>query len=79
MGAVLQAEIGNGPVPTLTTNSTSAKGAARSWIKVDDFVQEVSNARVYDGVHYRNSTEVGTLMGKQVGDLAAAKYLRPFD
>lgn len=79
LGAVLQAEIGNGPVPTLTTNSTSAKGAARSWTRVDDFVQEVSNARVYDGVHYRNSTEVGTLMGKHVGSLAAAKYLRPFD
>jgi PAP2 superfamily len=79
VGAVLQAEIGGGSVPTLTTNSTTAKGAARSWTKVDDFVQEVSNARIYDGVHYRNSTEVGRIMGKQVGDLAAAKYLRPID
>ncbi len=44
---------------------------------IDDFVQEVANARIYDGVHYRNSTEVGTAMGKQIGELAAAKYLRP--
>ena len=28
-------------------------------------------ARIYDGVHYRNSTEVGTAMGKKIGELAA--------
>ena len=64
-------------MPTLTTTSSTAKGATRSWTKIDDFMQEVANARIYDGVHYRNSTEVGTAMGKQIGELAAAKYLRP--
>ena len=77
VGTVLQAEIGAGPIPTLTTTSSTAKGAARSWTKIDDFMQEVANARIYDGVHYRNSTEVGTAMGKQIGALAVAKYLRP--
>jgi len=77
VGTVLQADIGAGPTPTLTTTSPTAKGAARSWTKIDDFMQEVANARIYDGVHYRNSTEVGTAMGKQIGELAAAKYLRP--
>jgi hypothetical protein len=33
----------------------------------------VANARIYDGVHYRNSTEVGTAMGKQIGALAVSK------
>jgi hypothetical protein len=37
-------------------------------------VQEVSNARIYDGVHYRNSTEVGNRMGEQVGAVVAAAY-----
>ncbi len=77
VGTVLQAEIGTGPMPTLTTTSVTAKGAARSWTKIDDFMQEVANARIYDGVHYRNSTEVGTAMGKQIGELVVAKYLRP--
>jgi hypothetical protein len=76
IGTVLQAEIGNGPTPTLTTTSYTAKGAARSWKKVDEFMQEVSDARVYDGVHYRNSTVVGMTMGKQVGALAVGKFLR---
>lgn len=75
VGTVLKAEIGAGPMPTLTTTSPTAKGAARSWTRVDDFMQEVANARIYDGVHYRNSTEVGTAMGKQIGELAAARFL----
>jgi hypothetical protein len=77
VGTVLQAEIGAGPMPTLTTTSYTAKGAARSWARIDEFMQEVAQARIYDGVHYRNSTEVGTAMGKQIGELAAAKYLGP--
>jgi hypothetical protein len=41
---------------------------------VDDFTQEVSLARIYDGVHYRNSTEVGAAMGLKVGGLVAKSY-----
>ena len=66
VGAVLQAEIGTGAMPTLATTSYLVKGSARNWRTIDAFVQEVGNARVYDGVHFRNSTEVGTAMGKQV-------------
>ena len=75
IGTVLQTEIGNGPIPVLSTTSTTANNAKRTWVKIDDFIQEVSNARIYDGVHFRNSTEVGTEMGRQVGKIYAAKYL----
>ena len=75
VGTVLQAEIGTGAAPTLTTTSYLVKGPARTWTKIDDFVQEVANARVYDGVHFRNSTEVGMAMGKQIGALSVAKFL----
>jgi hypothetical protein len=77
VGTVLQAEIGTGPTPTLTTTSDTAMGAARSWTNIDAFIHEVADARIYDGVHYRNSTEVGTAMGKEVGALAVMKYLQP--
>jgi hypothetical protein len=73
---VLRAEVGSGVMPTLTTTSPTAGGAARSWTSIDDFVAEVSAARIYDGVHYRNSTEVGTAMGRQIGALAAERLLR---
>jgi len=76
IGTVLQAEIGDGQPPTLSTISSTANSTARSWSSIDAFVQEVSNARIYDGVHYRNSTEVGTAMGKQIGALAVIRFPR---
>jgi len=69
LGAVLRAEIGDGPAPKLSSSSSTASGAIRTWNTVDDFMQEVALARIYDGVHYRNSTEVGTAMGLRVGEL----------
>jgi hypothetical protein len=69
LGAVLQAEIGTGVAPKLSSSSSTAAGAVRTWASVDEFVQEVAVARIYDGVHYRNSTEVGGDMGRKVGEL----------
>ncbi len=77
LGAVLQAEIGSGPVPKLSSASSTAGGAVRTWTSLGDFVQEVAVARIYDGVHYRNSTEVGTAMGKKIGELAVKSFARP--
>ncbi len=74
LGTVIQAELGDRPCPELHTTSETAGGAERSWRRVEDFVQEVANARVYDGVHYRNSAEVGTAMGRRVGQLAVERF-----
>jgi hypothetical protein len=71
LGAVLAAEIGSGPTPRLSSASSTAGGAVRTWTSVDDFTKEVAQARIYDGVHYRTSTEVGSAMGKKIGELAA--------
>ena len=73
LGAVLAAEIGSGPTPKLSSTSSMAGGATRSWDSVAAFTQEVALARIYDGVHYRNSTEVGSAMGQKVGELAAKR------
>jgi len=72
LGAVLESEVGTGPVK-LSSASPAAAGAVRTWSSVADFVQEVAVARIYDGVHYRNSTEVGTAMGRKVGELTVQK------
>jgi hypothetical protein len=77
LGAVLQAEIGSGPVPKLSSASSTAGGAVRTWTSLGDFVQEVAVARIYDGVHYRNSTEVGTAMGTKIGELAVKSFAQP--
>jgi hypothetical protein len=74
VGAVLKGEIGKGAMPTLMTTSPSAKGAARRWTNLDDFMREICEARIYSGIHYRASVETGVAMGKQIGELTAGKF-----
>jgi hypothetical protein len=75
VGTVLKADIGANPVPEISTTSATLKGVTRRWTRIDDFVNEVSAARVYEGVHYRFSTEVGMAMGQRIGEAVAAKHL----
>ena len=74
IGAVVKAELGNGPVGTLSTTSYLVNNASRTWTSVDAFVQEVAEARILDGVHYRNSTEVGSAMGTKIGERVVASF-----
>lgn len=75
--AVIRIEAGGGPLPTLSTISNTAPGVTRQWARADDLVQEASAARIYDGIHFRNSTEVGVRMGEQIGTLVATAYHLP--
>jgi hypothetical protein len=77
VATVLHAEVGGGTMPTLRATSPTAAGMERSWTTIEAFMDEVAHACIYDGVHYRTSTEVGTAMGKKVGEWAAAKSLQP--
>jgi hypothetical protein len=67
---VLNAEAQKAPLPVLSTTSATLPGAVRRWNTPDDFAKEVAQARIYGGVHYRNSTEVGLAMGQRIGEWA---------
>jgi PAP2 superfamily len=73
LATVIQADIGRGPLPVLSTSSPTAKGATRRWDRLEDFVQEVSNARIWGGIHFRSATQAGEAMGQRIGELAARK------
>jgi hypothetical protein len=74
--AVLEAEFGTGP-NSLTMTSPTAPGSVHKWGSIGEYAEEVSMARIYGGVHYRNSTVVGKAMGKRIGDLAVQTLLKP--
>ncbi len=74
IATVIRADVGKEPLPTLSTTSNTLQGVTRHWNSTEDLVKEVSLGRMYDGVHYRNSTEVGNRMGEQVGSVVAAAY-----
>lgn len=74
--AVLESEFGTGANP-LTMTSPTAPGVVHKWASIKEYAEEVSAARIYGGIHYRNSTMVGKAMGKQIGELAVSNYLKP--
>ena len=51
-------------------------GTTHVFKKANDLRTEIINARVYGGMHYRNSVEVGAAMGEQVADWVATNYFR---
>jgi len=69
VGAVLESEFGTGKVAPAAVISPTAPGVTRRFERISDYVEEVSNARVWGGVHYRTSTEVGRRMGREIGRL----------
>jgi PAP2 superfamily protein len=73
---VLEASFGDS-IPAVKLTSTTAPGVTRTFIKLSDYVQEVINARIYDGVHYRTSGIVGADMGRKIGDYTVQNHLLP--
>jgi hypothetical protein len=73
--AVLESEFGAG-AHSLTMTSATAPGVTHKWATIAEYAEEVSLARIYGGLHYRNSTMVGKAMGKKIGELAVQNYLK---
>ncbi len=76
IGEVLEAQFGKGEVPPITMTSPTAPGVTHRWTRIADYVQEVDNARIWGGIHYRNSTQVGEAMGRKIGALAVQSFLK---
>ena len=74
IATVIRADAGGSPAVNLSTTSNTLRGVTRRWTSTEDLVHEVSMARVWAGVHFRNSCEVGTRMGARVGALVATAY-----
>jgi hypothetical protein len=75
VSTVLQGVAGE-EVGEITLASPTAPGITRKWTHLQDYSDEVSNARIYAGFHYRFSTEVGKDMGRKIGQLTVATQLR---
>ena len=74
VGTVLKADLRDSAAPSLATTSPTAKGVTRQWSGVEEFISEVGLARIYEGIHYRTSVDVGTAMGREIGELAVARH-----
>jgi PAP2 superfamily len=75
VSTVLQNVAGN-DVGEFRLASPTAPGVTHKWTRLQDYSDEVSNARIYSGFHYRFSTEVGKDMGRKIAELTVATQLR---
>lgn len=73
--SVLTAFFGDA-IPTAKMTSPTAPGVTRTFSRLSDYVTEVINARIYDGVHYRTSGEVGAEMGRKIAEYVMQNFLQ---
>ena len=76
-GTVMQGVFGTGSLPEFSLTTPTAPGVTHRWTRLQDYIEEPSNARVWAGIHYRFSTEVGTSMGRKIAEYTLQNYLQP--
>jgi hypothetical protein len=75
--AVLEAVLGTRDIDEVSMTSRTAPGVTRRWNNLHEFVQEVSQARIWAGFHYRFSTRAGEDMGQQIGEYVVRNFMQP--
>ena len=75
--AVLKAPFGNGTLPEFMLSYPAMPGVTRKCTSIQQLEDEVAMARIWGGVHFRNSNEVGNELGAKVGNHVLQNHLRP--
>ena len=73
---VLHAVFGNGPVSFTVTDLFDPK-IQRRYTSITQLAEEQRLVRIWGGVHYRNSLEVGNAMGQKIADHLVGNYFTP--
>ena len=77
VASVVKAMLGSEDIPEVAMTSTTAPGVTHRWTNLTAFTEEVANARIWVGFHYRFSTRVGTGMGLRIGDYVVQNVMQP--
>jgi hypothetical protein len=75
VAAVLHGVVGD-EIGDVSMTSSMAPGVTRRYATLRQYEEEVSNALIWAGFHYRFSTEVGRDMGRKIGELTLARQLQ---
>jgi hypothetical protein len=73
---VLHAVFGNGPASFTATDIFDPK-LQRRFTSIAQMGEEQKLVRVWGGIHFRNSLEVGDAMGQKIVDHLVSNYLKP--
>jgi PAP2 superfamily len=77
IAGVIRAALGADDIPEIAITSTAAPGVTHRFTNMTAFADEVANARIWSGFHYRFSTRVGTDMGLKIGEYVVKNVMQP--
>ena len=77
IAGVVKAALGTEDIPEIAITSITAPGVTHRWTNMKAFTDEVANARIWSGFHYRFSTRAGTDMGLQIGEYVVKNLMQP--
>jgi hypothetical protein len=77
VAGVVKAALGTTDIPEIATTSPTAPGVTHRWTNMTAYTDEVANARIWSGFHYRFSTRVGTDMGLRIGEHVVKSVMQP--
>jgi len=77
ISGVIKAALGTEDIPDIAVTSTTAPGVTHRWTNMTAFTDEVANARIWSGFHYRFSTRAGTDMGLKIGEYVVKSVMQP--
>jgi len=75
--AVIQGLLGGDEIPEVALTSPFLPGVTHRFTNLRAFTDEVANARIYAGFHYRFSTIAGREMGQKIGAYAVKSVMQP--
>jgi hypothetical protein len=64
-------------VPEIVMTSSTAPRVTHRWTNIHAYADEVSQARIWAGFHYRFSTRVGQDMGRKIGQYVVENVMQP--
>jgi hypothetical protein len=77
IASVIESVFGSADVAEVVLTSPTAPGVAHRWTNLWSMADEVSQARIWAGFHYRFSTEVGQDMGRKIGQYVVKNIMQP--
>jgi hypothetical protein len=76
VASVIEAAL-SADIPEVVMTSPTAPGVTHRWTNVRAYSDEVSNARIWAGFHYRFSVRVGQDMGRKIGEHVVKNLMQP--
>jgi hypothetical protein len=73
---VMEKVYGEGPF-SITLSTPALPGVTLHYSRLEEITDDISDARVYGGIHFRTDQDAGALLGTRIGDYIYNHKLRP--